>query len=213
MAIDNFSVPSSGTTAMPSGNRHAPRSSHVTIGALRWRALWASPRPSRPPHRQSLTAPRRTSGGGSSTSASKRKSPTGNGAGRGLSGTSRRASPPRVAAANRRTADGSRGGLDDLLERSRMTIERLGLHLASATERWPSSCRPAALPTRLEELAAGVEEIAAGASGRGPAGTGSAAPKLGSMGSAEPSWGEVEGAHAPGRGRRSCGAQADARSS
>ena len=82
-------------------------------------------------------------------------------------------------------------GLDDLLERNRMTIERLGLHLGEHDRALAELMQTRNLPMKLEELAARVEEIAAGASAGGQRASG-VLRELGSMGAAEASTGEVK---------------------
>jgi DNA repair exonuclease SbcCD ATPase subunit len=86
---------------------------------------------------------------------------------------------------------GDTSGLDDLHERNRMTIERLGLHLGEHDRALAELMQTRNLSTRLEELAARVEELATGAA------TGAQrAPGMrresGSIGAAEPSSGEVK---------------------
>ena len=76
----------------------------------------------------------------------------------------------RVAAAEAQTRvgeplTGDPSGLDDLLERNRMTVERLGLHLGEHDRALAELMQTRNLPTKLEELAARVEEIAAGTPG------------------------------------------------
>ena len=84
---------------------------------------------------------------------------------------------------------GDASALDDLLERNRMTIERLGLHLGEHDRALAELMQTRSIPKTLEELAARVEEIAGGA----PAG-GQPAPgtrrEIGSVLS-EPSTGDV----------------------
>ena len=83
---------------------------------------------------------------------------------------------------------GDASALDDLLERNRMTIERLGLHLGEHDRALAELMQTRSIPKTLQELAARVEEIAGGA----PAG-GQPAPgtrrEIGSV--SEPSTGDV----------------------
>ena len=84
---------------------------------------------------------------------------------------------------------GDASALDDLLERNRMTIERLGLHLGEHDRALAELMQTRSIPKTLQELAARVEEIAGGA----PAG-GQPAPgtrrEIGSV--SEPSTGDVK---------------------
>jgi len=54
-------------------------------------------------------------------------------------------------------------GLEELLERNRMTLERLGLHLGEHDRALAELMRSRNLPKRLDELAARVEELAGAA--------------------------------------------------
>ena len=87
---------------------------------------------------------------------------------------------------------GDTTGLEDVLERNRMTIERLGLHLGEHDRVLAELMRSRDLPEKLDELAARVDEIAGGA----PAGGAKPAPRtrreIGTFSSSEPSTGEVK---------------------
>ena len=100
-----------------------------------------------------------------------------------------------AAAESQPRAAGSTGdttGLEDVLERNRMTIERLGLHLGEHDRVLAELMRSRDLPEKLDELAARVDEIAGGA----PAGGAKPAPRtrreIGTFSSSEPSTGEVK---------------------
>ena len=97
-------------------------------------------------------------------------------------------SQPRAAG----SVTGDTTGLEDLLERNRMTIERLGLHLGEHDRALAELMRSRNLPKKLDELAARVDEIAGGA----PAGGAKPAPgtrrEIGTFSSSEPSTGEVK---------------------
>ena len=86
---------------------------------------------------------------------------------------------------------GGAAGFDDLLERNRMTIERLGLHLGEHDRALAELMQTRNLPTKLEELAARVEEIAGGVPAGAQRSTG-VRREIGSMGAVEPSTGEVK---------------------
>ena len=82
--------------------------------------------------------------------------------------------------------------LDDLLERNRMTIERLGLHLGEHDRALAELMRTRNLPKKLEELAARVEEIAGGVpAGAARRGTGRCGARSAAW-AREPSTGEVK---------------------
>ena len=86
---------------------------------------------------------------------------------------------------------GGAAGFDDQLERNRMTIERLGLHLGEHDRALAELMQTRNLPAKLEELAARVEEIAGGVPAGAQRSTG-VRREIGSMGAVEPSTGEVK---------------------
>ena len=89
---------------------------------------------------------------------------------------------------------GDASGLEDLLERNRMTIERLGLHLGEHDRALAELMRTRNLPKKLDELAARVDEIAGGAPAAGQQGTQAPGTRreIGTFSSSEPSTGEVK---------------------
>ena len=86
---------------------------------------------------------------------------------------------------------GDASALDELLERNRMTIERLGLHLGEHDRALAELMQTRSIPKTLEELAARVEEIAGGAPAGGQPAAGHAARDRERRPS-EPSTGEVK---------------------
>ena len=102
-------------------------------------------------------------------------------------------SQPRAAG----SVTGDTTGLEDLLERNRMTIERLGLHLGEHDRALAELMRSRNLPKKLDELAARIDEIAGGAPGRRLVPSRLRARGARSARSAPPS-------RAPARSRRSC---------
>ncbi len=87
---------------------------------------------------------------------------------------------------------GDTSGLEDLLERNRMTIERLGLHLGEHDRALAELMRSRNLPKKLDDLAARVDEIAGGAAPAGSAQTPATRREIGAFASSEPSTGEVK---------------------
>jgi hypothetical protein len=90
------------------------------------------------------------------------------------------------------SALGDASGLEDLLERNRMTIERLGLHLGEHDRALAELMRTRNLPKQLDELAARVDEIAGGSPATGRQGTPGTRREIGTFSAAEPSTGEVK---------------------